>query len=642
MADPLTQALHEGIRHHQAGRLQQAEQIYRRVLQQQPDHGDALHLLGLLAHDTGHHDEAVKLIRRALDRAPGNAAYHCSLGNVYRSQGNLEAAVTAYRRALRHKPDHVAALNNLGNTLSDLARNEEAALVYRKALQYDPCCAPLYNNLGFVLEASGALDDALLNYRRALELGGREPDILNNVANVLCKQEQYGEAIPLLQEIIRDFPQHPAAYLSLGNALMAQDEHQEALSCLQQAARLDPGKAEVHCSLGNALLAMGEGPRAVDSLNEALRLDPESAEAVNSLGCAWHFLGDFDAARDSYRRALELRPDYTEARFNLALIDLLQGDFQQGWAGYEAGLHTTFRNLPHLPLPCWEGVAAGVGAVLVYGEQGIGDEIMFASCLPDLVKTVPEVVLACNERLRRLFSRSFPHVNVVAGMGREEDEAAWLARLPKVDAWLGTGSLPRHFRPDAASFPRQHAFLVADEARVQAWKARYEMLGTGLTVGISWRGGNKPHVRALRSIALPQWREILRIPGVRFVNLQYGHCQEELDEVRSALGVTVHHWDDSDPLGDLDDFAAQVKALDLVISVDNSTVHMAGALGVPVWTLLPASADWRWLQAGDDTLWYESVKLYRQEKAGAWQPVVQRVARDLGDLVAGFTPRQEA
>ncbi|MCH7782306.1 methyltransferase domain-containing protein [candidate division KSB1 bacterium] len=189
--------------------------------------------------------------------------------------------------------------------------------------------------------------------------------------------------------------------------------------------------------------------------------------------------------------------------------------------------------------------------------------------------------------------------------------------------------MPRYCRRDLSDFPHRRRFLVADKVRIAEWKARLATLGDGLKVGISWQGGNKPAIRKSRSTTLDQWMPLLKMPGIDFVNLQYGDCTQELEELRNESDVTISHWEESDPLQDLDGFAAQISALDLVISIDNSTVHMAGALGVPVWTLLPVSPNWRWMLERDDSPWYPSMRLFRQTEPMEWESVFARVADEL-------------
>jgi FkbM family methyltransferase len=236
----------------------------------------------------------------------------------------------------------------------------------------------------------------------------------------------------------------------------------------------------------------------------------------------------------------------------------------------------------------------------------------------------------CDKRLVPLFARSFPEARVIA---RLESHAHYPRQLPAPDLKVAIGSLPRYFRPSLDSFPRTPGYLVPDQAAVHRWKDRYEALGRGLKVGISWKGGKELFVRRSRSTELSLWKEVLALKGAHFINLQYGDCAAELQSVHEHQGVTIHRWPGSDPLADLDDFAAQIASLDLVLSVDNATVHMAGALGIPTWILLPRGSDWRWMQECDDTPWYGSTSLFRQQQEpGNWSGVFTAVAAKLKAL----------
>jgi hypothetical protein len=239
--------------------------------------------------------------------------------------------------------------------------------------------------------------------------------------------------------------------------------------------------------------------------------------------------------------------------------------------------------------------------------------------------TAARCILECDPRLVALFRRSYPQMDVVA-----ESEAT--PKLPH-DVQLPIGSIAQFVRRDLASFPDRRGFLVPDESRVAAWRNRYRELPAGFTVGISWRGGADAERQRRRSIPLDRWRPLLETPGVNFVALQYGEHEDELRAVERTAGIPIHRWPDADPLRDLDGFAARIAALDLVISVDNSTVHFAGGLGVPGWVLLPFDPDWRWMLDHDDSPWYPSLRLFRQPRPGDWAPVLQDVCRELRERV---------
>jgi hypothetical protein len=348
-------------------------------------------------------------------------------------------------------------------------------------------------------------------------------------------------------------------------------------------------------------------------------LRPGYVDAHVNLGAVYEDAGQLRDAVRAYERAIAIDGQSAAAHFNRSLAWLRSGELARGWQEYEWRWKHNGRPRCFVQ-PEWSGAATS-DAVLVYSEQGIGDEILFASCLPDVIERVGMCVLECDARLMRLFTRSFPSARVVARSGA--GAAAPIPTSVQFDAQIAIGSLPKLLRQTPAEFPQQ-AYLQPDAQKVAEWKSRYAALGGKLTIGISWRGGKDPSARRARSTSLSDWRPIFEIPGVMFVNLQYGDCRNDLEELRNS-GITLHDWNFANPLGDLDEFAARVAALDLVISVDNSTVHLAGAMGVPVRALLPFAADWRWMLEPETTCWYPSVRLYRRGRDENWKHVFSRV-----------------
>jgi hypothetical protein len=253
---------------------------------------------------------------------------------------------------------------------------------------------------------------------------------------------------------------------------------------------------------------------------------------------------------------------------------------------------------------------------------------MFASCMPDVIAKVPLCIVECDPRLIQLLSRSFPKAIFF------ERDSQYPPDLSTVQLKTILGSLPKYFRPDFKSFPVNTHYLLPNVSRVHFWQDHFQQLGDGLKIGISWRdGGQHMHARSTTSFSLTQWNQLFSLPGCSFISLQNGDISAEIDEVKEKLGVTIHDWKDSDPLENLDDFAAQIAALDLVISLDNATVHLAGALGKPVWTLLPNVPDWRWMLEREDSPWYPTMRLFRQTSPGDWDSVVKRVADELKKMV---------
>lgn len=398
-------------------------------------------------------------------------------------------------------------------------------------------------------------------------------------ANRLADAEQFDAAIDRYRALLTRDPRCTAAWFNLGRTLQDAERYEESAASYLKAIELEPGFRDAGLNLGIVLRILGRTDDAVSLFDELIHADPDDAQA----------------------------------HLQRSLTRLAAGDFAVGWDEYTWRWKAEARPQRQFDRPAWDGSELP-GTLLVTAEQGVGDEIQFASCLPDVLQRVGHCILECEPRLVPLFARSFPTIDAVPTTVSRND----------FDAHVSIGDLPRLFRRSSDDFPEGQSWLVANPAAVEHWKSRFATLGDGPTIGVAWRGGCKPAVRHSRSTPLASWRPVLQTPNVKFVNLQHGDVSEELGELKEAVsGAGV------DPLRDLDGFAALVAALDLVISVDNSTVHLAGALGVPVWTLLPFAADFRWMQSTDRSPWYPTMRLFRQRTPGDWDDVIQNAARDL-------------
>ena len=413
-------------------------------------------------------------------------------------------------------------------------------------------------------------------------------------------------------------PDFAEAHFQLGLAELGLAQFDDAIESFQKATQLTPGYAAAHCNLGYLLYKHLERMDDAEAhLRRALELDPASIEAQINLAMVLDHRGENDEAVALYDRILRDKPDNNEVRFNRSLIRLARGDYSGAWLDYEARHALQLRR--NFPFPEWDGSSLDDRTILVYAEQGLGDEIMFASCLGELVEQAAHCVVECNRKLEKLFRRSYPAATVHATLQTDVD-VAWLDRMPRIDCQVGIGSLPLHFRKSRGEFPAHQGYLKADLARVEYWRSRLGELGSGPKIAISWRGGTKKTRRQLRSIPLEQWGPLLMLPGAHFVSLQHGDCQGEIEAVRDASGIQVHHW--AEAVDDYDETAALLTALDLVISVQTALVDLGGALGKPVWGLVSSRPEWRYQEAGDTISWYPSVRLIRQRTPDDWQSVI--------------------
>jgi len=648
----------QGLAHHQRGQLAEAEALYRKILALDPNHADTLHLLGVLAHQVGRNGVAVEMIGRAIEINKRPAAYHSNLGTalqaldrldeaaesyqraldrdpqlaqarmnlgvVRQAQGDLVAAEACFRRALALCPDLAEAHVNLGCILQAQGKLEQAAASHERALELRPEFLEARFNLGNTRQAQGRLDEAVAHYERAIALQPQKAEVYGNLGNALQAQHRLDEAVASYQRALELKPNYAEACYNLGNARQAQSKLEEAVACFQSALELKPDLPQAHYNLGNTLHTLDRLDEAAASFTRALGLDPRYAHAHYNLGCVLREQGCLAESLSCIAKALEVKPDYPQAQFGLALTQLQAGDFDHGWSNYESRWRSTDHDTPWRPYPqpLWDGKKLEQGRLLLWGEQGIGDEIQFAGLLPDALRTGNRIVLDCDARLKPLLARSFPKIEVVRGLTPATSEELDLA------AHLPVGSLPALFRSTEAAFATGLSpYLLADPAQTEGFRAQYSA-GRPL-VGLAWSTKNQKSGRK-RSISLDLLAPLFALGGARWVSLQYG-AFDELEEQTATAHAPLLIDRGVDQFADIDRFAAQIAAMDLVVTIDNSTAHLAGALGRPVFLLLPHAADWRWMQSRSESPWYPTLRLFRQPTPGDWASVVQNVRAALAE-----------
>jgi tetratricopeptide (TPR) repeat protein len=608
------------MKHHRQGQLPEAEQIYRRILSIDSRHAGCLHMLGTLAHQVGRDEVAVQLIRAAIGIEPWQAAYYSNLGTILQAQGLLAEATIAYQDALDRNPSLAEAQMNLGTVLEAQGRPALAASRFRAALALRPDLAEAHMNLGNVLEAQGKLAETVESHDRALALKPDFAEACFNRANALQAQGRLDEAAAGYQQALVLKPAMPEAHANLGNTLQAQQCIEDAVACYERALALKPDYAEAHYNLGNARQAQDNPEAAAACFERAIAIKPSYAEAHYNLACVLQQQGRLDLALPRFQAAVKLKPDYAQARFGQALAQIQSGDFTHGWRTYEARWQSIDHDTPMraYPLPLWSGEKLLCDRLLLWGEQGVGDEIMFAGLVPDVLRSGNPITLDCDPRLRPLFARSFPGIEVVSN---PDPDAQFAAHLP-------SGSLPGLFRTTESAFAASTTpHLKPDPVERDRFRSSYSD-GRRL-IGLAWQTRNAKTGRK-RSIDLSALKPLFALPNIRWISLQYGDF-DGLEQQATTCKAPIFIDRSVDQLADIDRFAAQVAAMDHVLTIDNSTAHLAGALGVPVWLMLPFAADWRWLKDRDDSPWYATMRLFRQPVAGDWPSVLRSVQGALKD-----------
>jgi len=465
--------------------------------------------------------------------------------------------------------------------------------------------------------------------RRALSLDPDNPDVLHVLGTLLHRRGRSAEAKPLLERAARSAPGSAAILMHLAGVYHAVGQTEQAIATFGCAIDADPSLPASYSNLGNVLKQTGQLQRAEHMYREALAINPQLPEAWHNLGSVQRDLGHEAEALESFDHALALDPQMLDARYSRALTLLGSGNLADGWEAFEVRLQLprSAHDLRSFGHPTWRGEPLVGSKILVWGEQGIGDEIVFAGLYPDLLELDCDCVFECSAKLVSLFARSFPLATVVA-----RSRPPHAATAEGIAYQIAAGSLARYLRPSLASFPARTRYLVADPSRVRHWRERLDALGSGLKVGFSWRSMNLRGERVLACSRLDEWGELLRVAGVHWICLQYDECATELERARSSFGVPLHRFDDVDYFDDLDETAALMQSLDLVITGPTTVSVLAGALGVPTWQM-HYGADWQTL--GTDRLpWLPALVRFQRAWDQPWQQIFTAIARQLTAIVS--------
>jgi len=587
-----------------------------------PGHILALINRGSALHALKRFDDALASHDRALAVRPDCAEAHYGRGNALHELRRLEEALASYDRALELRPDYVEALSNRGNVLHALKRFEEALASYDRALAVRPDDAEAFANRGVNLHEMGRFEEALASYERALTLRPDHIEALFNRGVTLNESERFGEALASYDRVLAVRPDDAEALSNRGVTLHELKRFGEALASCDRALALRPDYAEAHSNRGNALNALKRFGEALASYERALTLRPDYAEALANRGITLHALKRFDEELASYQRALTLRPDYAKAHFNEGWCRMLTGDLVGGWEKHEwrwkSGQSNKKRDFAQ---PLWVGSNEIEGkTILLHAEQGLGDTIQFCRYVPRVVERAARVILEVQRPLHELMS-TLPGEAQIVSRGEPP---------PDFDLHCPLLSLPLAFGTRLETIPAETPYLRASPLAAMNWNDRLGPKNRP-RIGLSWSGSPTHKNDHNRSIGLSALSPLLGFDAT-YVSL-HRDIRPGDAAVLQGRNDFVHFGDE---LKDFSDTAALISNLDLVISVDTSVAHLAGALAKPVWVLLPFIPDWRWLLDREDSPCYSTARLFRQDDSRAWDGVIARVRAALHDYVRRF------
>jgi len=552
------------------------ESACRTVLADDENQPDAWHLLGLSLLHRNAAPASIDAFEGAIERAPAVAAFHINLASALSAVGRLDDAVAALRRGLSLDDTQPDGHFNLGNTLLTMGRLDEAARSFETTLVLAPDHVAARNNLGHVMRQRGDLEAAIGQFQQATASDDR----------------------------------YAPAWSNLCGALLESGQTVAAIDAGRRATLADPNNAECHYNLGNAFTAAPIAAEAVACYRRALQIDRRYTDAWVNLGAALQQLGECETAVAALDQALTLEPDLPQAQWNKAIALLLSGQLHEGWDLYEwrwravSGL-----TLPAVDRPRWDGASPKGRRMLVVAEQGLGDTIQFARYATMLRALGADVTLECPASLKTLLDGS----NIADRLLVSGDPR------PEIDVWAPLMSLPGLFGTDMSTIPADCPYLAAMPADVPAAADDH-----ALKVGLVWRGSLTNDRGRFRSCALSDMQPLTNVPGVRLFSLQ-----TELSPEDAAALETMGIPDLGSGFGDFSASASAVQAMDLIVSVDTATAHLAGALGKPIWTMLSAIPDWRWFLERTDSPWYPTMRLFRQRRISDWTSVVDEVSASL-------------
>ena len=560
----------------------------------------------------GHYQEAKKLYEDILEKFPKNSRVEQALAELKSS----------HQSVFNQQPPQ-----KIIDGLSRLLRQGQLLEVVEQATDFTkryPNSFVLWNVMGLALKGLSRFSEASKAFKQVTELNGTSSDGFNNYGISLHDEGKLQEALTAFKKALAFNPHHSGAYCNLGNALKEQKKPDDAIMAFKKALSLQPSHYRAYYNWGNLLKDQGRLEEALEAYEKAVSIQPDYVQAFANMGTTLKDQGRLNEAINAYRKVLSINPNHAEVNFNLGTLLWLQKDFENAFELMEwrwkieqqrMGVYLESRQ------PRWDGEHGK--RIFAWKEQGIGDQVMFGSVLTELSDKSKRLIVECDERLMPLFRRSFNEQIEFVSTRKKVDDSDY-------ENHIAIGSLLRFFRNGINDFKKTSGgWLKPDALRTNHLRKKLRENDDRKVIGISWFTNSKLENSKHRNVSPDILAEYLRLISGKYMNLQYGETSREIHRLNSMSGVEIHQVDNLDLFNDLDGLTALISACDTVISIDNATVHLAGALGVDTRVLLPLRADDRWGLNSSESYWYDSVQLYRQQEPNNWHGPLQQLVSDL-------------
>mgnify|MGYP001551046384 CR=1 FL=1 len=647
-----------------------AEEHIKKSTQIVSNNTDYWNNLGICYYNQKKYKQAIDAYRSCIRLNKNHFQAYNNIGNTYRELKDYPNAIKAFKSALSIQPNYPEAENNLANTLKDIGKTKSAIKHYKKSLELNPNFFDANINIGLALNEIGNYKESISYLEKCIALNSNKKEPLYLAARSYFEIEDYDTALNRINNAIKLDNENSNYFSTKGTILTRSKLWDEAILAFSKAIKIRPGCDKTWINLGSAYKGAQKFIEAEKAYKNALEINPDNYTSLNdlaviqlnlnkqgeaicnarksielntknhtlknklcksrtyhTLGLAYLHLEDIQSARKAFIKASEIDKDYIEPLLSSAEIDLLNGNIEKWWQGYEARINKPDNNDRYKilsELKTFDLDKSPVNTqVVILPEQGIGDEIMFASLIPELTnKFSGEIILACDERLVDIFQRSFNTIKVSKING---------LHITSSYQKIFIGSIAKYFRKSESDFTPSDAYLFPLKQKKQHFFEKYNKI-KGLKIGISWKSGNTAEGKK-RTIELKKWKGILNTPGCHLFNLQYGDTKQEISDINSKITSKIISDDEVNPLIDMENFIALASTMDLIITIDNSTAHIGGALGIPTWVMLPYESEWRWLKNRNDSIWYKSIKLFRATNNFGWNDTINNVQKSLGKKV---------
>lgn len=614
----------QGLRHHQGGKLADAKNCYGQVLEINALHFDSLYLSSAIAVEENNDELAINFLNRALAINPSHIDALFNLSVLLEKIGETEKALSTYELLNQFAQNHVQSRYNYASLLAKLGQVPNAINEFKKVIELQPD----------LLIARQNYEKLLWSQSQQVELAPNNTNEFiqaHNKGLLLLEENQFPDALEYFEKALMIEPTSFEGHHNKGMTLEKMGRLQEALGHYQQAIKYCPESSRTFNNLGNAYRELDRLNEAIKSFEKAIELDPNYAEAFSNLGWTLFRLQEYQQSKEYFKKAIKINPSLSPAVFNLSLCQLTLGEFEEGWVNYEERMKQPLyqKKIDPLNKPQWDGSQELDGkAIYIHAEQGLGDTIQFCRYIKLLADRGAKVLFEPQVQLKRLL-KNIDGISQLLEPGKA---------IPPYDYHCPLMSLPLAFKTNQNTIPNAVPYIFPEESKKIYWEEKLAAI-SGLKVGLVWSGGFRPNnpelwgVNQRRNMSFELISQ-LNTEGIEFFSLQKGEGAEaELKKYKGQFWKSSNLHNFAHELQDFSDTAALIDQLDLVISVDTSTAHLAGAMGKPVWILNRFDGCWRWLNDGDESEWYPTVKIFRQKKAGEWLDVIGLAKFKLQDLI---------